>query len=155
MGKLFKHLSQNDRIKMETMLNSGHKVVEVAECLHVHRSTIYREIKRGEYTHRNSDYTEETRYSSDLGQKNHDWNAQGKGRNIKIGNDRPLAEYIEGKIIEDKYSPEAAVRFAVYAKNADEEFDAQLSEIISCAITPKTTYPNFPPSLIMVGAATP
>lgn len=112
MGKLFKHLSQNDRIKMETMLNSGHKVVEVAEYLHVHRSTIYREIKRGEYTHRNSDYTEETRYSSDLGQKNHDWNAQGKGRNIKIGNDRPLAEYIEGKIIEDKYSPEAALEAA-------------------------------------------
>lgn len=112
MGKLFKHLSQNDRIKMETMLNSGHKVVEVAEYLHVHRSTIYREIKRGEYTHRNSDYTEETRYSSDLGQKNHDWNAQGKGRNIKIGNDRPLAEYIEEKIIEDKYSPEAALAAA-------------------------------------------
>lgn len=112
MGKLFKHLSQNDRIKMETMLNSGHKVVEVAEYLHVHRSTIYREIKRGEYTHRNSDYTEETRYSSDLGQKDHDWNAQGKGRNIKIGNDRPLAEYIEGKIIEDKYSPEAALAAA-------------------------------------------
>lgn len=112
MGKLFKHLSQNDRIKMETMLNSGHKVVEVAEYLHVHRSTIYREIKRGEYTHRNSDYTEETRYSSDLGQKKHDWNAQGKGRNIKIGNDRPLAEYIEGKIIEDKYSPEAALAAA-------------------------------------------
>lgn len=112
MGKLFKHLSQNDRIKMETMLNSGHKVVEAAEYLHVHRSTIYREIKRGEYTHRNSDYTEETRYSSDLGQKNHDWNAQGKGRNIKIGNDRPLAEYIEGKIIEDKYSPEAALAAA-------------------------------------------
>nr|DAW88673.1 MAG TPA: RNaseH [Bacteriophage sp.] len=112
MGKLFKHLSQNDRIKMETMLNSGHKVVEVAEYLHVHRSTIYREIKRGEYTHRNSDYAEETRYSSDLGRKNHDWNAQGKGRNIKIGNDRPLAEYIEGKIIEDKYSPEAALAAA-------------------------------------------
>lgn len=112
MGKLFKHLSQNDRIKMETMLNSGHKVVEVAKYLHVHRSTIYREIKRGEYTHRNSDYTEETRYSSDLGQKKHDWNAQGKGRNIKIGNDRPLAEYIEGKIIEDKYSPEAALAAA-------------------------------------------
>ena len=112
MGKLFKHLSQNDRIKMETMLNSGHKVVEVAEYLHVHRSTIYREIKRGEYTHRNSDYPEDTRYRSDLGQKNHDGNAQGKGRNIKIGNDRPLAEYIEGKIIEDKYSPEAALAAA-------------------------------------------
>ncbi|MFQ8748148.1 MAG: SusE domain-containing protein [Alistipes finegoldii] len=39
---------------------------------------------------------------------------------------------------------EAAVRFAVYAKNADEEFDAQLSEIKNCAITPKTTYPELP-----------
>lgn len=124
MGKLFKHLSQNDRIKMETMLNSGHKVVEVAEYLHVHRSTIYREIKRGEYTHRNSDYTEETRYSSDLGQKNHDWNAQGKGRNIKIGNDRPLAEYIEEKIIEDKYSPEAAL---VAAAESGIEFTTSIS----------------------------
>lgn len=124
MGKLFKHLSQNDRIKMETMLNSGHKVVEVAEYLHVHRSTIYREIKRGEYTHRNSDYTEETRYSSDLGQKNHDWNAQGKGRNIKIGNDRPLAEYIEEKIIEDKYSPEAALAAAA---ESDIEFTTSIS----------------------------
>ena len=86
-----KHLTKNDRIKMETMLNSGHKVTEIAAYLHVHRSTIYREMKRGEYTHRNSDYTEEVRYSSDLGQKNHDWNAQGKGRSLKIGNDMPLA----------------------------------------------------------------
>lgn len=104
-----KHLSQNDRIKMETMLNSGHKVTEIAEYLHVHRSTIYREKKRGEYAHRNSDYTEEIRYSSDLGQKTHDWNAQGKGRSLKIGNDLPLAEYIEEKIVNDKYSPEAAL----------------------------------------------
>ncbi len=75
----------------------------------VHRSTIYREMKRGEYVHRNSDYTEEVRYSSDKGQQTHDWNAQGKGRNIKIGNDIKLAEYIENKIVENKYSPEAAL----------------------------------------------
>ena len=109
MGKIFKHLSQNDRIKMETMLNSGHKVKEIADYLHVHRSTIYREKKRGAYIHRNSDYTEEERYSSDLGQKNHDWAAEGKGRSMKIGNDTKLAEYIESKIVDDKYSPEAAL----------------------------------------------
>ena len=107
--KHFKHLERADRIKMETMLNSGHKVSEVAEYLQVHRSTIYREIKRGEYSHRNSDYTEEMRYSSDLGQKNHDWAAQGKGRSTKIGSDIKLAEFIENKIIDDKYSPEAAL----------------------------------------------
>lgn len=50
---------------------------------------------------------------------------------------------------------EVPVRFAVYAKNADEEFDSQLSAIQTCRITARTTYPAFPPSLIMVGAATP
>lgn len=109
MGKNYKHLSKSDRIKMETLLNKGYSKPEVAEYLHVHRSTIYREIKRGEYVHRNSDYTEEVRYSSDKGQQAHDWNAQGKGRSIKIGNDIKLAEYIESKIVEDKYSPEAAL----------------------------------------------
>lgn len=46
MDFMGKHLTKNDRIKMETMLNSGHKVTEVAAYLHVHRSTIYREMKR-------------------------------------------------------------------------------------------------------------
>ena len=46
MDFMGKHLTKNDRIKMETMLNSGHKVTEVAAYLHVHRSTIYREKGR-------------------------------------------------------------------------------------------------------------
>lgn len=57
---------------METMLNTGHKVVEIAEYLRVHRSTVYREIQRGLYTHRDTHYREEERYSSNLGQKAHD-----------------------------------------------------------------------------------
>lgn len=107
--KKFKQLSHSDRIKMETLLNKGHSKAEVAEYLHVHRSTVYREYERGKYMHRNSDYTEEEQYSSDLGQKTHDWNKQGKGRALKIGNDRELAECIEDKIVNEKYSPEAAL----------------------------------------------
>lgn len=107
--KKFKQLSNNDRIKMEALLNAGHSKAEVAKLLHFHRSSIYREYDRGKYMHRNSDYTEEERYSSDLGQKAHDWNAQAKGKSLKIGNDRELAECIEEKIVNDKYSPEAAL----------------------------------------------
>lgn len=107
--KKFKQLSKNDRIKMEALLNAGHSKAEVAKLLHFHRSSIYREYDRGKYIHRNSDYTEEERYSSDLGQKTHDWNAQAKGKSLKIGNDRELAECIEEKIVNDKYSPEAAL----------------------------------------------
>lgn len=109
MGKIFKQMSHNDRIKMEALLNAGHSKAEVAKQLHFHRSTIYREYDKGKYMHRNSDYTEEEKYSSDLGQKAHDYAQEGKGRALKIGNDRELAECIEDKIVNDKYSPEAAL----------------------------------------------
>jgi len=102
-------MTHNDRIKMEALLNAGHSKAEVAEQLHFHRSNIYREYDKGKYIHRNSDYTEEERYSSDLGQKAHDYAQEGKGRALKIGNDRELAEYIESKIVDDKFSPEAAL----------------------------------------------
>lgn len=91
------------------MLNNGHTVIEVAKYLQVHRSTIYREMDRGKYIHRNTDYTEEERYSSDLGQQTHDWNAQGKGKALKIGKDQKLADFSEKKIADDKFSPEAAL----------------------------------------------
>ena len=109
MGKYFKQMSHSDRIKMEALLNAGHSKAEIAEQLHFHRSTIYREYDKGKYIHRNTDYTEEERYSSDLGQKAHDYAQEGKGRSLKIGNDRELAKYIENKIVNDKFSPEAAL----------------------------------------------
>lgn len=124
MGKLFKQMSSNDRIKMEALLNAGHSKAEVAKQLHFHRSTIYREYDKGKYMHRNSDYTEEERYSSDLGQKVHDYAQEGKGRALKIGNDRELAECIEDKIVNEKYSPEAAL--AEIAKG-DREFKTTIS----------------------------
>ena len=48
-------LTHADRIKMEALLNAGHSVQEVADQLHVHRATVYREYKRGKYMHRNTD----------------------------------------------------------------------------------------------------
>lgn len=44
-----RQLKHNDRIRLEALYNAGHKVVEIAEILHVHRSTIYNELKRGQY----------------------------------------------------------------------------------------------------------
>lgn len=42
-----RQLKHGDRIRLEALYNAGHKVVEIAEILHVHRSTIYNELKRG------------------------------------------------------------------------------------------------------------
>lgn len=53
-----RQLTWTDRISIEALKKAGHSVIEIAEQLGVHRSTIYNELKRGEYMHRNSDYTE-------------------------------------------------------------------------------------------------
>ena len=54
----FKQLSRADRLKLEALLKAGHGKQEIADQIGVHVSTIYREIKRGTYTHTNSDLTE-------------------------------------------------------------------------------------------------
>lgn len=48
MAKGFKHLTKADRIKIEALLKAGHSIKEIADLLHVHRSTIYREVKQGD-----------------------------------------------------------------------------------------------------------
>ena len=79
----FKHLSKTDRLRMEAHLRDKKTPKEIAEILGVHISTIYREKKRGEYQHRNSDYTEETRYSSDLGEMK--YRSEGRGHKARQG----------------------------------------------------------------------
>lgn len=107
--KGWKQLKYSDRIRIETWLRAKISVQEIADMLHVHRSTIYREIKRGQYEHLNSDYTVEKRYSPEIAQKHCDENLQVRGTQLKIGNDYKYAEYIEKKIIEENYSPEAVL----------------------------------------------
>ncbi len=105
----FKQMTNNDRIKMEALINAGHSKAEIARQLHYHRSTIGREYRKGKYMHRTTEYMDIERYSSDLGQKAHDYAQEGKGKALKIGHDRKLAEYIEHKIVDDRFSPEAAL----------------------------------------------
>lgn len=63
-----RQLTWTDRISIEALKKAGHSVIEIAEQLGVHRSTIYNELKRGEYMHRNSDYTETLSYSPNKAQ---------------------------------------------------------------------------------------
>lgn len=105
----FKNLTYRNRIEMETMLKNGSKIIEVAKYLKVHRSTIYREYKRGLLEKMNSDLTKKIVYDADQGQRVANWNKQATGRTIKLGNDIKLANFIEDRICDDKYSPAATV----------------------------------------------
>ena len=59
----YSRVHYEDRLKIEVLLKAGHGVCEIARLIGKHHSTISREIKRGQYVHRNSDWTEEVRYS--------------------------------------------------------------------------------------------
>ena len=59
MGRIFKQLTITDRRKIEKMLAEEMPAKYIADKLRVNVSTVYRELKRGRYVHRNSDWTEE------------------------------------------------------------------------------------------------
>lgn len=105
----FKHLTRTDRITIEACFRAGKKPREIADMIGVHINTIYYERRKGTYMHRNSDWTEEPRYSADLAELRTRQAETGKGPQLKIGNDRTLANYIEHKIAKEKYSPAAVI----------------------------------------------
>ena len=125
MAKGFKHLTKADRIKIEALLKAGHSIKEIADLLHVHRSTIYREVKRGIFTALNSDLTTEERYSPDIADDKYRENLKSKGGVLKIGNDIKLANYLEDKIINEDYSP-AAVLGEIKAQVKEGEFETTI-----------------------------
>ena len=125
MERTFKHLTKADRIRIEALIKAGVKIKEIADILHVNRSTIYRELKRGRFTALNSDLTTEERYSPDIAHDKYEENLKSKGGSLKIGNDIRLANYIEEKIMKEDYSP-AAVLGEIKAQQKENEFSVMI-----------------------------
>ncbi|WP_298019434.1 IS30 family transposase [uncultured Dysosmobacter sp.] len=129
MGHFFSHLTKTDRYKIEALLNAGHSKKEIAAEIHVHISTIYREIKRARMIHRNSDWTEEERYNPDEAERRYRENLAAKGAPLKIGSDYELADYLEGKML-DKESPRSPA-----AALADIELEGKQFKTTICVST--------------------
>lgn len=108
--KHFKHLTFTQRLQLEAYLKAKLSKKEIANLLGVHISTVYRELKRGEYSRLNSDtYEYEKSYSPDIAESKYRDNLSAKGSDLKISNDFEFCSYVEHKIINDKYSPAAVL----------------------------------------------
>lgn len=108
--KKMKYIDHDDRIRIELLYNTEKNTpAQIAEKLGYSERTIYRELKRG-YCE-NVDYLWRTIrvYSAQKAQQDYDTKAAAKGANLKIGSDHALAAYIEDKILNEKYSPEAVL----------------------------------------------
>lgn len=105
-GRTFKHLTKNDRLRIEKWQRRGLKPPQIAEKLRVHVSTIYRELKRGEYERLDGATWEMvTAYSPDIAEARYQEHLREKGPDLKIGKDHELTNYIEATIVEKSAVP--------------------------------------------------
>ena len=105
------------------MLEEGKSVKEIADKLGKHRATIYRELEKGTVTLVDSELIEYDKYCADTGQRIHDERKHDKGAPLKVGSDIKYLQFIEKKIVEDGYSPEAVL---YYIKSHDLKFNTTL-----------------------------
>jgi len=133
-----RQINERDRYKIEALYNNKMPVKDIAKELGFSKVTIYAEIKRGAYMHRNSDWTETRKYSAYKAQRNADYLQANKGAELKIGNDHEFAKFIE-KMILKKYSPEAIL---LYIKENNLHFKTKVCRVTLYSYIDKGVFLN-------------
>ena len=103
-----RHLTLKERFYLEKELKKKTPVAQIAMDLGFHRSTIYKEIKRGLYEHLDTSYTTTLVYASDKAQNLHDCLSHNKGRKKKLLPDDSYLQKLKKYIGQKHYSPWAA-----------------------------------------------
>lgn len=124
-----KHITEEQRNKIEALYDKGSTKQEIADYLGVCLKTIYNELKRGMYTALTSDLIEVQRYSAHIAQRNYNYNQTSKGSQLKLGNDYRFVAFCEERIIKYHWSPDAIIG---YIRRHKLKFD--------CKVCSKTLY---------------
>jgi IS30 family transposase len=109
MARRFKHLTKTDRLKIEAYVKDRKRVGEIAVLIGVSHSTISRELRRGQVKQMTTYHEIVNRYAAETAHQRYRDHLSAKGADLKIGNDHRLADHIETKIADDKYSPAAVL----------------------------------------------
>jgi IS30 family transposase len=111
--KPFKHFSETDRIRLETLIRTEYKKYRkpnftwLSKELGFHRTTIMREYERGLVVNLDSELRERHTYSVEKARQDRCAKAAEKGPVSKLTN--VVADALRRKILDDKLSPYAAV----------------------------------------------
>jgi IS30 family transposase len=110
-GGKWEQLTERDRYKIEALFQQGLTPAEIGAALTSKRDrrTIEREIGRGLTKQRDSQWRERHVYLADVGQRVHNERVANRGRGLKIGHDHKLAQHIEEKLRDEKWSPDAII----------------------------------------------
>ena len=118
--KQYRHLTKNDRIKIESLINqkdkNGKRLFNntyIANYLGVHKSTISRELKnrKKEKMYIRTGKTKTMPYTAQYAQENADFKRRLSKGEYKLRRNKKLAKFIEDKIKIDKWAPDAIVGY--------------------------------------------
>ena len=124
-NKPYKMFNSSTRDKLEALYNAGVPVKKIAEELGFTFQSIYRELKKGFYMHRNTDWTETKKYSAVKAQRLAEQRATAKGAPLKIGKDYKFAAFVEEMILAG-YSPSAILD---YIEDNNLEFSTKVCRV--------------------------
>jgi len=119
------HFTWNDRLTLERMIKEGFKKPEIAKALGKCERSIYYEINRGLCEQLTTDLEKVERYCADVAHRKYREHLKEKGPELKIGHDHALVKKLEELIVDQKFSPGAAL---AYIKNSAEEYDTEICE---------------------------
>ena len=116
----WKQITEKERYKIEALFQQGLTPAEIGKALMPQRDrrTMERERDLGLVEQKRMNpsfkkdepmYIVEWIYKADVAQLRHDERAANKGRGLKIGHDHNLCRYIEHKIKNEKWSPDAVI----------------------------------------------
>lgn len=108
-GRKWEQLNERKRYQIEALYRAGERTTKIAEQLGCSKRTIERELQRGTVTQQTTEYKFIPRYCADAGQRIHEYRASNKGRGLKIGHDHKLVNAVTHYIVQEHYSPDAAL----------------------------------------------
>lgn len=107
MARTWSCMDHDKRVQLEALIRAGHSKKEMAALLGCHLSTIYRELKRGRCKQRDWHWKEYYVYSVAVADDDARRKRSNCGAPLKLGGNKDLAEHVERRIMEDRYSPAA------------------------------------------------
>jgi IS30 family transposase len=105
----FKHLTERERYQIEILIKEKKNAKDIAAAIGKSKRTIERELVRGTVSLLTSELEYKDQYCADAAQRVYLERATAKGPGLKIGNDHALADYIEMRIVHDRYAPDAVI----------------------------------------------
>jgi IS30 family transposase len=105
--RTFKHLTTFDRGMIAALHAEGKTMQEIADAVGCHKSTISRELKRGTVTQMKTGRKLFKAYFPDTGQAMYEANRKASGAKLKLDDAIEFIQFVETKILEDEWSPDA------------------------------------------------